>query len=78
MTSRCELCQAHTDVEVHHVRRLKDLLPGSRVEQPDWAQQMASRRRKTLIVCRDCHDSIHNGRSTRQDSRNVALESRVR
>jgi group II intron reverse transcriptase/maturase len=78
MAGRCELCQAHADVEVHHVRRLKDLLPGSRVEQPDWAQQMASRRRKTLIVCRHCHDSIHNGRSSRQDPRNVALESRVR
>ncbi len=78
MAGRCELCQSRTDVEAHHVRRLKDLLPGSRDEQPGWAKQMASRRRKTLIVCRDCHDGIHNGLSTRQASRNTALESRVR
>jgi group II intron reverse transcriptase/maturase len=75
---RCELCQAHTDVETHHVRRLKDLHTGNRAEQPDWAKQMASRRRKTLIVCRDCHDGIHNGVPTRQASRNTALESDVR
>ncbi|MEV7472019.1 reverse transcriptase domain-containing protein [Streptomyces kronopolitis] len=78
MSGRCELCQSRTDVEVHHVRRLKDLLSKNQAEQPDWAQQMASRHRKTLIVCRNCHDGIHNGSTTGQTSRNVALESRVR
>jgi hypothetical protein len=78
MSGRCELCQSRTDVEVHHVRRLKDLLSKNQAEQPDWAQQMASRHRKTLIVCRNCHDGIHNGSSTGQASRNVAPESRVR
>ncbi|MCM2392517.1 reverse transcriptase domain-containing protein [Streptomyces albipurpureus] len=78
MSGRCELCQSRTDVEVHHVRRLKDLLSKTQAEQPDWAQQMASRHRKTLIVCRDCHDGIHNGSSTGQASSNVVLESRVR
>jgi group II intron reverse transcriptase/maturase len=78
MSGRCELCQSRTDVEVHHVRRLKDLLSKNQAEQPDWAQQMASSHRKTLIVCRNCHDGIHNGSSTGQASRNVALESRVR
>ena len=78
MSGRCELCQSRTDVEVHHVRRLKDLLSKNQAQQPDWAQQMASRHRKTLIVCRNCHDGIHNGSTTGQASRNVALESRVR
>ena len=77
-SGRCELCQAHTDVETHHVRRLKDLHTGNRADQPDWARQMASRRRKTLIVCRDCHDGIHNGLPARQALRNAALESDVR
>jgi hypothetical protein len=27
---------------------------------------MAARRRKTLIVCRRCHEDIHNGFITRQ------------
>jgi group II intron reverse transcriptase/maturase len=77
-SGRCELCQAYTDVETHHVRRLQDLQTGSRAELPDWAKQMATRRRKTLIVCRDCHEGIHNGSLPPQASRKVALESDVR
>jgi group II intron reverse transcriptase/maturase len=77
-TGRCELCQAHTDVETHHVRRLKDLHTGTQAEQPDWAKRMATRHRKTLIVCRDCHNGIHHGSPTKQASRTVALESDVR
>jgi hypothetical protein len=78
MSGRCELCTTQTDVEVHHIRRLKDLPPEDRAPQPEWVSQMASRRRKTLIVCRDCHDDIHEESSTWEDSRNRTLESRVR
>jgi group II intron reverse transcriptase/maturase len=78
VAGRCELCNVRTDVEVHHVRRLSDLQPRTRAEMPGWAEHMASRRRKTLIVCRDCHNDIHPGCSTEQDSRKPALESRVR
>ncbi|MET8873042.1 reverse transcriptase domain-containing protein [Nocardia sp. NPDC004604] len=78
IVGRCELCSAHTDVEVHHIRRLSDLRFGKRADRPEWVEQMASRRRKTLIVCRDCHVGIHAGCSDRQDSRKPALESRVR
>jgi group II intron reverse transcriptase/maturase len=78
MSGRCELCTTQTDVEVHHIRRLKDLPPEDRAPQPEWVSQMASRRRKTLIVCRDCHDDIHEESSTWQNSRNRTLESRVR
>jgi hypothetical protein len=45
-------------VTVHHVARLAQLGtagPG----QPAWAALMARKRRKTLIVCRPCHDYIH-------------------
>jgi group II intron reverse transcriptase/maturase len=77
-TGRCELCQAHTDVETHHVRRLKDLHAGTRAARPEWVKRMASRRRKTLIVCRDCHAEIHCGPSAPQASRTAALESDVR
>ena len=77
-SGRCELCTTQTDVEVHHIRRLKDLPPEDRAPQPEWVRQMASRRRKTLIVCRDCHSDIHKESSTWQYSRNRTLESRVR
>jgi hypothetical protein len=45
------------DIEVHQVRALADLAraePGSA-----WAAVMTRKRRKTLVVCLACHDSIH-------------------
>jgi group II intron reverse transcriptase/maturase len=59
LTGRCELCKRDQDVEVHHVRKLADLVrPGQ--PQPEWAEMMAKRRRKTLVVCGTCHDIIHS------------------
>ena len=55
---RCELCEHGATVAVHQVARLADLgKPGP--GQPAWAALMARMRRKTLIVCADCHDHIH-------------------
>ena len=54
----CELCDHGATVTVHHVAKLAQLGtagPG----QPAWAALMAGKRRKTLIVCRPCHDYIH-------------------
>ncbi len=62
----CELCGSREKVEVHHIRHLKDLRRKGRADQPAWVKQMAARRRKTLIVCRTCHEDIHAGRPTRQ------------
>jgi group II intron reverse transcriptase/maturase len=54
----CELCEHGTTVVVHQVTALKQLgQPGP--GQPAWAALMAKMRRKTLIVCADCHDWIH-------------------
>lgn len=51
----CELCgKIGCDVEMHQVRRLKDL--GGRNQ---WELVMLDIRRKTLAVCHDCHDKIH-------------------
>src|SRR5262249_4504342 len=60
----CEICGSNDRINVHHVRKLKDLrVPGRRVP-PIWKQIMASRRRKTLVVCHHCHVAIHNGTLT--------------
>jgi hypothetical protein len=60
---RCELCKQTGTVDVHHVRKLADLKrPGQ--PQPAWNQLMAKRRRKTLVVCADCHTTIHSGQPT--------------
>jgi group II intron reverse transcriptase/maturase len=54
----CEICQQAGEVQVHHIRQLKDLgAPGP--PQPQWAKAMARRRRKTLVVCATCHGLIH-------------------
>src|SRR6266849_8674262 len=57
------------NIEVHHIRKLADLNVEGRPEKPAWVKRMAARRRKTLVVCQDCHDAIHTGRPTRQFSR---------
>jgi group II intron reverse transcriptase/maturase len=54
----CELCEHGATVAVHQVASLASLgKPGP--GQPAWAALMAKKRRKTLIVCADCHDHIH-------------------
>jgi hypothetical protein len=61
LADACELCGGDNEVEVHHIRALKDLNRKGRKPQPEWAVRMAARRRKTLVVCRACHEGIHYG-----------------
>ena len=62
LADTCELCGSHTAIEVHHIRALKDLKQYGRSEKPAWVKTMVARHRKTLIVCRSCHQDIHHGR----------------
>jgi group II intron reverse transcriptase/maturase len=64
LTECCEVCDAQGHLEVHHVRKLADLNQPGRRERPAWMHLMAKRRRKTLVVCRRCHEDIHAGRGT--------------
>lgn len=66
LADTCELCGSRDDVEVHHIRALKDLNRPGRKPRPAWVQVMAARRRKTLILCRICHMDVHAGRPRRQ------------
>lgn len=66
LADTCELCGSQEHVQVHHVRHLKDLRQPGRKDKPVWAQMMAARHRKTLVVCRACHAAIHHGRMTRR------------
>jgi len=61
LANTCELCGAGGNVQVHHVRKLADLNVKGRREKPLWQQIMASRKRKTLVVCKSCHRHIHAG-----------------
>ncbi len=79
LADTCELCGSHDRISVHHVRALKDLHQKGRREKPRWMHVMASRRRKTLVVCWSCHMTIQHGRPHRNaNNRNsMSLESRI-
>src|SRR5258708_15751793 len=65
----CEQCGATflTDcIEVHHIRALKDLTKYEGRQKPLWVKIMAARRRKTLVLCRTCHQDLHAGRPLRR------------
>jgi group II intron reverse transcriptase/maturase len=66
LADTCELCGSTENVEVHHVKALKDLERSGRRGKPDWAKVMIARQRKTLVVCRRCHTAIHAGRLNRR------------
>ena len=56
--SRCEYCQAtDSSLEIHHVRKLKDLKG-----KTFWERLMISRQRKTIALCKDCHKKLHHGK----------------
>jgi len=61
LAGRCEICERTGHVQVHHVRKLADLDKLGKPEKPVWAAIMAKRRRKSLVVCQNCHDDIHTG-----------------
>ena len=64
LANRCEICGSDDRVNVHHIRKLKDLKVVGRRTPPLWKQIMASRRRKTPVVCHHCHVAIHRGTLT--------------
>ena len=56
---QCELCGYEgkdRKYEVHHVNKLKNL----KGKEP-WEVVMIAKKRKTLVVCHDCHQKIHHG-----------------
>jgi len=65
LAGRCEICEDMVNLEVHHIRKLADLHKPGRRHKPLWMHLMAMRRRKTLVICRRCHEDIHAGRATK-------------
>jgi hypothetical protein len=62
LAENCELCKRKdVPVQVHHVRKLADLDKPGRRPKALWQQIMSARKRKTLVVCEDCHREIHAG-----------------
>lgn len=56
--NKCEICgKENTAIEIHHVRKLKDL-QGKNF----WETLMIARNRKTLALCLECHKKLHCGK----------------
>lgn len=54
----CESCGTETeDIEIHHIRKLKDLSG-----KAEWERHMIARKRKTMALCHSCHVKLHNGK----------------
>jgi hypothetical protein len=60
LNNQCELCGTYGEVAGHHIRKLKDLKKKGR-ELLWWQKRMVALRRKTLFVCKECHNNIHSG-----------------
>lgn len=63
LAGRCELCEAKgVPLEVHHIRKLADINRPGRRPKAKWEQIMSATRRRTIVLCTECHDEIHAGR----------------
>ncbi len=57
--NKCEYCEQEGGYfEVHHVKHLADIKKG---KQP-WEKLMIARKRKTLVLCINCHHRLHHGK----------------
>jgi len=58
LAHECEWCGIRgSQVEVHHIRKL-----GNLAGKTPWERQMIERRRKTMVLCVECHDELHAGK----------------
>ena len=71
LNDTCEVCGSKERIEMHHVRKLEDLSKKGKREQPLWMKVMITRRRKSIPVCKTCHEDIHHNRpkSTKEGNR---------
>ena len=65
LAQKCELCGVEETCQVHYLHKLADLNRPGRGEKPPWIKRMAACRRKTLVVCQECHEAIHRERPKR-------------
>src|SRR5215467_1266136 len=49
------------DVEVHHVQAMRKLHEYPGRPKPEWVKRMIALKRKTLILCKRCHEAIEHG-----------------
>ena len=75
LNNTCEVCGSKEHIQMHHVRHLADLNKKGRREKPLWMQIMIARKRKSIPLCKRCHDDVHFNRPKFRKTRRP--ESRV-
>jgi group II intron reverse transcriptase/maturase len=69
LADECELCGAQgVALQAHHIRKLADIDRPGRRPRTVWEKIMSAKKRKTLMVCQQCHNDIHAGRYDRPKS----------
>jgi hypothetical protein len=68
----CELCGNTETIEVHHIRAMKNLHQYPGHEKPEWVKRMIALQRKTMPLCRTCHEDVHAGRPLRRQTIKLA------
>lgn len=59
LTAPCAICGDSNNVEMHHVRQIKDMKnPNSKLDF--FTRQMAAINRKQVPLCKDHHIRLHN------------------
>jgi AI2M/AI1M-like, HNH endonuclease len=46
---------------MRNAETILDIIRERGKQKPSWVKRMIARRRKTLVVCRKCHEEIHHG-----------------
>jgi hypothetical protein len=64
----CALCGSTEDIQVHHVRAMRHLHEYSGRPKPEWVKRMIALKRKTLPLCRTCHEDVDHGRPLRRQT----------
>ena len=62
LNDTCEVCRAKERIQMHHVRKLRDLNKQGKREMPLWMKVMIARKRKSIALCKTCHDDVHHNR----------------
>ena len=64
----CIICGAGNNVEMHHVRKIRDLQRKAAGGKIDWfTQQMATINRKQDPLCAFHHKALHNNKLTLEE-----------
>lgn len=71
----CEVCGSKEHRQMHHIRKLADLNKQGKREKPLWMKIMIARKRKSIPLCKRCHDDVPLNRPKVKETRKP--ESRV-